>query len=399
MEFFSGFNYEEIKLILQAGWQDLVNTDFNQLKFSEMELALKVGVVLFSLILLKMIWILIGRWLGWENYSRKDSGHLISWKKERHLFARFILTVPTLALLIPLLAISFAIADPYFTATKEEKKHIETKTRIELRDASGSMGFLFNKTGKSKAEIAANAHLKFLEMRRGKNDRTAFWIFSNDPYPVQEDFIVDDELYYLKTYDAPWELGPEVENWNDEQWENYTIPKSRYSVVEGQGGTQLSKSLRAAIQLFDVDAKKQKQSPYKANGRSMLIISDADISDLEETKFDLEGLNKRGIRLYIILIGNAVSGPQYDEEGNEIQTDTPSLLQEITNRGGKYFPISDESALDGAYQEIDRLEKIKVEIVKKSLKIPAFQKFIFMTILALIIIIPFGLLAKLFRYP
>lgn len=405
MKFLHKFNLEALNLVIQNGWQDLVNTDFYQLKFSETELALKVGAVLFLLILLKMIWILFGRWLGWENYSRKDSGHLISGRNDRYLFTRFILTIPTLALVLPLLAILFAIASPYLSTTKEEKKYIETRTRIEFRDVSGSMGFPFNiddvndTNRKSNAEIAAKAHLKFLEMRRGKNDRTAFWLFSNDPYPVQEDFIVDDELYYLKVYDAPWELGPEVGGWTDDQWNNYTIPKSRYLVVEGQGGTQLSKSLRAAIQLFDADAKKQKLSPYKANGRSILIISDADISDLETTKVDLENLNKRRIRIYIILIGGMSSRPQYDEEGNEIQTGTLSLLQEIINRGGKYFPISDESALEGAYQEIDKLEKTRVEIVTKSFKVPAFQKFIFLAIVALVIIIPLGLLVQLLRYP
>src|SRR3989344_1002784 len=102
MEFFSGFSFAEIRLVVQWGWQDLVNTDFYEMKFSETELALKIGFVLVFLILLKIVLILIGRWLSWEKYSRKDSGHLIAGKRERHLLARFILSIPTLALAIPL---------------------------------------------------------------------------------------------------------------------------------------------------------------------------------------------------------------------------------------------------------------------------------------------------------
>ena len=395
MEFFSGFSFAEIRLVVQWGWQDLVNTDFYEMKFSETELALKIGFVLVFLILLKIVLILIGRWLSWEKYSRKDSGHLIAGKRERHLLARFILSIPTLALAIPLLAVLFAIASPYFAVTKEEKKYLETRTRIDLRDVSASMASLFKQTKKSKAEIAANAHLKFLEMRRNKNDRTAFWIFSDDPYPVQEDLIVDYELYYLKVYDAPWEIGSMKNNsWTDEQWNNYTIPKSRYLTVNGQGGTQLSKTLKAVIQVFDADAKKQKMSPYSITGRAVLIITDAAISDFSQIKDDFEELNKRRVRPYIIFIDDT-NGENHDNQLENIS----ALLEEVVARGGKFFPVSDTGSLDRAYREIDKLEKIRFEIVKKSFKILAFQKFIFLAIMALIIIIPVGLLAKLFYYP
>jgi len=399
MELLSKFSLEEITFIFQRGLQDLASLDFSQIKYSETDLALKVGTILVFLILLKIIWILIGRWFGWEKYSRKESGHLISGGNKRYLFARFILVIPTLALLAPLLAVLFAIANPYLATTKEEKRYVEARTRVDLRDVSGSMSSLFQKTGKSKAEIAMNAHLKFLEMRRGKNDRTAFWIFSSDPYPVQEDFIVDDEIYYLKTYDAPWELGGNI-NWTDTQWKKYTMPKSRYLSVAGQGGTELFKTLRVIIQLFDDDAKKQKLSLYKSNGRSVLIISDAEIYDLDQIKAGFREFGKRGIMPYIIFI-NGLNGPQYDEEGNEISvnTDTPFLLQEIERHGGKVFLVSDTDALNRAYLEIDKLEKSRIEIVKKTFKVPIFQNFIFMAILALIIIIPAGLVARLFRYP
>jgi len=395
MEFLSNFNFEEIKIILQRGWQDLVNTDFYQLNFSEADLALKVGIALFILILLKVAWILTGRWLGWENYSRKDSGHFIS-KSEAYLLARLILIIPTLALALPLLAILFAIANPYFSITKEEKIFIETRTRIDLRDVSSSMGFKFQNTGKANAEIAVTAHLKFLEMRRGKKDRTAFWVFSNDPYPVQEDFIIDDELYYLKVYDAPWEIGGADYDGTEKTWETYPVPYPRYLYVTGQGGTRLSQTLKVAIQIFDSDVKKQKSLPYQklSAGRSILIITDADIADFSETKVDFEALSKRRIRPYIIFINGENDQLPTDESGG-----ISPLLQEVLDRGGKIFTVSDKNAIDRAYQEIDKLEKEKVEVVKKSFKIPAFQKFIFLAIIVLIAVIPIGLFVQLLKYP
>ena len=398
MEFLSNFNFEEIKIIFLRGWQDLASTDFHQIKYSAPEFAIKIGIALCFLIILKKIFTLIGRWLGWKNYSRKDSGHFISKKdeekNERHLIGRFLLAIPTIALIAPLMAILFAIANPYFAVTKEEKKFIEARTRIDLRDVSGSMGFKFKNTGKANAEIATTAHLKFLEMRRGKNDRTAFWLFSNDPYPIQEDFIIDDELYYLRVYDAPWELGAINHDGTEAIWKTYPVPYNRYLYVAGQGGTQLSSTLKVAIQVFDKEAKKQKSSPYQSAGRSILIITDAAISDFNETKADFEELSKRKIRPYIIFINDAV-GEQHEDQLANI----PVLLQEVIDRGGKFFPISDENALGRAYQEIDKLEKVRVEIVKKSFKIPAFQKFIFLAIIALVIIIPIGLVAKLLSYP
>lgn len=394
MGFFSDFNFEGIKIIVQGGWQDLAGTDFHQIKYSEPEFAIKIGVVLCLLILLKKILALIGWWLGWENYSRKDSGHFIS-KTESYLLARFILAIPTLTLALPLLAVVFAIANPYFAVTREEKIYIETRTRIELQDVSSSMAEQFQKTGKSKGEIASNAHLKFLEMRKGKKDRTAFWLFSNDPYPIQEDFIIDDEAYYFKVYDAPWELGSsDTSNWTEEQWKKYVLPKSRYLQVAGQGGTVLSGTLKAAISTFDADAKKQKLSSRSGAGRSILIITDAAISDLDNVRFDFEEISKRGIRPYIIFIDDSNG-----EENLGQLASIPALLQEVIARGGKYFSVSDENSLDRAYQEIDKLEKTRVEIVKKSLKIPAFQKFIFLAILALIVIIPLGLVTYLSDYP
>jgi len=391
MNFLNIPSFSNILFLFRSGWRDLINTDFYQLKFSEIEFAAKVGLILFLFVLLKIVWILIGRWLGRDNYSRKDSGHLISEKK--YLPARFFLALPTLALFVPLSAIIFAIGNPYFATSKTEIKHIESRTRIDLRDVSGSMSFIFNSINKVKGEIAMRSHLKFLDMRRGKNDRVAFWLFSSDLFPIQEDFVIDDDLLYLQVYDAPWELGGAEYFYRPDDG-RARVPQNRYLKVDGQGGTKLSETLRAAIQTFDIDATRQKLPFTKSNGRSVLIITDAAISDFSETKFEFQELGKRGIKPYVIFIDDANGETNSNSLANRHE-----LLEEVGRLGGKFFPVSDERAIEKAYQEIDKLEKIKVEVTKKTLKIPTFQKFIFLAILALTVIIPIGLIFKLFYYP
>ncbi|MEK7076205.1 MAG: hypothetical protein AAB941_00880 [Patescibacteria group bacterium] len=389
-------SFNEIWFFIENGWHDFINTDFNSLKYSEIDLAVKVGAVIAILILLKLLWNMLCKILGRYKYSRMDSGHAISPDSERGLVAGFFLTLPKIILLVPLTAILFGVADPFLASIKEEKKYIETRTRVDLRDVSGSMASQFRQSRKSKAEIAMNAHLKFLEMRRGKNDRTAFWLFSDDPYPVQENFIVDDELYFLKAFDAPWELGTmEIDYWTEEQWGRYLIPKSRILQVAGQGGTELSPILKAVIQLFDDDEKKQKKSSYYGSkGRSILIVTDAAIADFDQTKPDFEKLSKRKIIPYIIFIDESAGEQNSDQLDN-----IPNLLREVVARGGRFFPVSDEKAIENAYREIDKLEMVKVKVERTIFKIPAFYKFIFFAVMSLMIIIPFGLFTELLSYP
>src|SRR3989338_1952021 len=94
----------EIWFLFKNGWQDLINTDFNSLKYSEVDLAIKVGAVVATLILLKLSWTLLGKMFGWNKYSRMDSGHTVSRNSERGLLAGFFLILPTAALLVPLTA-------------------------------------------------------------------------------------------------------------------------------------------------------------------------------------------------------------------------------------------------------------------------------------------------------
>lgn len=418
----SWLDFPSILELLKSGWRDFVGTDFSQMNYSNPKLAVWIGVILAFLIVTKLLFVLFGR----NKYARADSGHLIYWKHGRGLLPRFIMALPVFSLVVTLVAVLIAVSGPFFTSTKDEKKYIETRTRVDVQDVSGSMasisGDILSEGGyKTKAEVSMNAHLKFLEMRRGKKDRTSFWIFSDHAF-LKQDFTVDDDLFYFQVYDAPWELGTnprDAFDWSAIPFSYYS--KSRYQQIAGEGGTEMSSVLRAVVKQFDEDDARQKQSPYyKAPaGRALLILTDAEISDFEAAKKEIEALKVRRVIVYIILIRdrppqNPPSNPSPDPyadpnpSGGDIEyqgqpqasaTPTNPILDEIVRQGGRFFPVSDESSLINAYREIDSLEKVKTEIEKKIFKVPVFYKFVFIGIISLLVIISGLIAVYILEYP
>ncbi len=381
------FGWDRVMSLLKNGWYDLLDTDFQKIKFTEINTALYIGLALALLVLLMVV-------LRRDKSSRGCPGYLTSDEDEQGFISKFVLVFPKLLLALSVLVILVAISDPFFAVIKEEKQFVETRTRTDLRDVSGSMVWPFAKTGKSKAEIAQRAHLKFLKMRRGKNDRTSFWIFADNPYKISGDFVVDDELYYFQVYGAPWVMGGTPDYGIN--WSKQNLPRSRYKYIFGEGGTTMATALIAIISSFDEDEKEQqKLLHYKRGGRAILMLTDAAIGDFDNTAKQFEAMGKRNIVPFIIFI---------DESGGEGNPQSlasvAKLLKLVTDSGGKYFPVSDESSILKAFQEIDKLEKVKVEVTRRVLRIPLYQKFIFLSILTLLIIIPIGLVAQLFGvYP
>lgn len=393
--------WNEIRYLLGIGWDDLLKTDFSQIRYSQTRTALYAagivaGIILLKLILPRLLRKLAPRLFGRKRYSQMVSGHFISGNSAREFISKFIFLLPTLAIAIPLAAMIFVIADPFLASFRDEKKVIEARVRKDVRDVSGSMGFRFKNMDKSKAEIAMEAHLNFLEMRAGKGDRVSFSVFSNNPFLIQP-FTVDEDIYYQQVYDAPWELGSTpADSYAPEYWESYLVPKSRYETFYGEGGTVMATLLRAVIKEFQEDDENQRKSgSYKPPaGRALLILTDAAISDFADTIAGIRQLKRLGVIVYIILIDE--SG---DEESQAQSQATNPLLFEIQRNGGRYFPVSSPDSLAKAYREIDRLEKSKIELQKVVFKTSVAYKFIFISILALILIIPVGAVFQSMKHP
>ena len=71
-------------------------------------------------------------------------------------------------LALALIVILVALSDPFVTSTEEIAGNVDSRVRIDLVDTSLSMAWEFANSELSRAEVARDAHLEFLEMRREK---------------------------------------------------------------------------------------------------------------------------------------------------------------------------------------------------------------------------------------
>src|SRR3989344_8267205 len=101
-------DWQTIKFLLVSGWDDFVSTEFDQLGYSSVDLALYLGAFITVAILLRLLFPRIMFFLFGRNpnkYSQKVSGHLISRKYKRGFWAGFIFLLPRLLISVPLVAI------------------------------------------------------------------------------------------------------------------------------------------------------------------------------------------------------------------------------------------------------------------------------------------------------
>ena len=237
-----------------------------------------------------------------------------------------------------------AAADPFLTATEEVSGYVESRVRVDLVDTSGSMAWEFPDTGKSKAEVAREAHLRFLDMRTGKNDRVSLWLFSTYPYMV-DDFVVDDELYYFQVWDAPYVMTQRIDK-------AMVVPPDKVRIIPAEGDTNIVRPLRSIVKSFDEDAAAT-GGDAEVN-RAVLIITDAAVDEFPDSEF--AELNRRNIIPYIVYINTSnVRGVNRSMFG---RSSTPRLIEMIRQYGGDYFDVSDQDSLTRAYEAIDAREAV-----------------------------------------
>jgi Ca-activated chloride channel family protein len=109
-----------------------------------------------------------------------------------------------------------------------------------------------------------------------------------------------------------------------------------------------------------------------------------------------------GIRVYTVGVGSLGTAPypfktpfgvQYQNVKVEIDE---AVLQEIaTMTGGKYFRATNNQKLKEIYQEIDKMEKSRIDVKEINTKTEEYQRFLFLALLLLFIEI--GLRLTLFR--
>ena len=278
-----------------------------------------------------------------------------------------------------------AMADPYLTATEEVTGDMESRVRIDLVDTSLSMAWEFPGSGKSRAQVAREAHLEFLEMRRDKNDRVALWLFSSFPYMV-DDFVMDDELYYFQVMDAPYAIVRILAAQSGTATDRMFVPRDKVRIIDSEGNTNIIRALQSVVKHFDRDEAAVGRGLNQ--NRAVLIITDAAVDEFPDAEF--AELNKRNIVPYIIYINTSDA-----RTASFLHPSVPQLVSQIQEYGGDYFDVTDEDSLTQAYRAIDEREAVRVELRHRALKVPIYSRFLLVAMGLLAVGIPMGFVSEL----
>ena len=366
--------WTEFFAFLAASLEELIETEMAQVRYGDVGLASALAMVVGIAAVAAVARLAFRR----QKYARQHSGHAIDPKYQKGLWIRTAHTLPKVFVGGALALMLFAAADPFLTATEEVSGYVESRVRVDLVDTSGSMAWEFPDTGKSKAEVARDAHLRFLDMRKEKNDRVSLWLFSTYPYMV-DDFVMDDELYYFQVWDAPYVMTQRLDK-------AMVVPRDKVRIVPAEGDTNIIRPLQSITKQFDQD--EAALGGAQNQNRAVLIVTDAAVDEFPDTEF--AALNQRNIVPYIIYINTS------DARTAMIgHPSTPRLIEMIREYGGDYFDVTDEDSLTKAYQAIDEREAVRVELRHRALKVPIYSRFLLVAMALLAVGIPMGFVAEL----
>ncbi len=366
--------WTEFVAFLTASVRDLAATEYEQVRYGDVGVALVLAVVVAVALFLTLSRIALWR----RRHSRHHSGYAIDPSHQQRMWIKVVHAIPKVLIAGALALILVASADPFLTATEEVSGYVESRVRVDLVDTSGSMAWEFPDTGKSKAEVARDAHLQFLDMRAGKNDRVSLWLFSTYPLMV-DDFVMDDELYYFQVWDAPYVTTQRLDK-------AMVVPRDKVRIIPAEGDTNIIRPLRSIVKHLDQDEAAMEGGEHV--NRAVLIITDAAVDEFPDAEF--AQLNLRNIVPYIIYINTS------DIRTAMIGHPTiPRLVEMIREYGGDYFDVTDEDSLARAYEAIDEREAVRVEMKHRALKVPIYSRFLLVAMAMLVVGIPMGFVSEL----
>lgn len=377
--------------VFRARAQELAGTELGQIRFTDIGLTywLSAAVMLVGLATLARLWGLA------RIHHRQHSGHRIDRRFRRGALGRTLYHLPKVLLGLALAVLLVAMADPYLASTEEVAGEMESRIRIDLVDTSLSMSWELPGTGRSRAEVAREAHLEFLEMRRAKNDRVALWLFSSFPYMV-DDFVIDDELYYFQVMDAPYAIVRILAAQSGTPIDRMYVPPDKVRIVEREGNTNIVRALQSVVRHFDRDAALlgRGATPHRA----VLIVTDADVDEIPEAEF--VELTRRNVVPYMIFI-NAADSRRASRPGRGAASrgapagNSQGLIDLIRAFGGDYFDVADADGLARAYAAIDDAETVPVALSHRAVKVPIYARFLLIAMALCVVGIPAGFLAEL----
>ena len=366
--------WSELFGFLDGGFRELIETDFEQIRYGDVGMAVVLAIAVSVVLTLTLVRLTATR----KRYDRQHSGHVIAAQHRKRLWVRVLHSAPKALLAGALVMLIVSVADPFLTATEEVSGYVESRVRIDLVDTSGSMAWEFPETNKSKAEVARDAHLEFLEMRREKNDRVSLWLFSTYPYMV-DDFVMDDELYYYQVWDAPYVMTQRLDK-------AMVVPRDKVRIVPAEGDTNIIRPLQDIVKHFDRDEATVGRGANQ--NRAVLIITDAAVDEFPDAEF--AELNRRNIVPYLIYINTSDA-----RTASFLNPTVPQLVGQIQEYGGDYFDVTSEDSLMRAYEAIDEREAVRMELKHRALKVPIYSRFLLVAMALLVVGIPMGFVSEL----
>jgi len=370
--------------LVKAGLISFRDTNFDLVRFESLGLAFGAGLFLVLMLLLKFLW-------GRNRFSHVGSGHRIAKKYQQGKLAKLIFLMPTILLGAAVFFLLVGLANPYLPRTTIEKL-VESRERIDLIDVSSSKGWEFENTGKSAGQLGREAFLKFLNMRRGQNDRVSLWLFASEPH-LLEDFIIDDDIYTMQAEDAPYVMlysnHPGLtENDLEDNFVDIIAPRDMVQLSEG-GGTNLNPALDAVIAYFDREGNKNIKQ------KALLIETDAAVE--ADAGPQLRELQKRNIKVYLLHIKPNVLGENQFGNANTNGIKYAELLKtKVQQFGGKVYDIQDSRSLENAYRDIDRLETAPVSLARNLFKVLIYQRSLVVAFMLLCMAIGIGAMLQIF---
>ncbi|MFA5831926.1 MAG: VWA domain-containing protein [Bacteroidota bacterium] len=265
--------------------------------------------------------------------------------KERLRHLPFILRMIALSLVI------FALARPQ-SSSKGQNVYSEGIDIVLALDISGSM--LAEDFQPNRIEAAKNVAQDFIGGRT--NDRIGLVIFSGESF-TQCPLTVDYEV--LKTLIKPLKSG----------------------MIED--GTAIGLGLANAV---------NRLRESKAKSKVIILLTDGVNNRGEIDPITAAQIAQSyGIRVYTVGVGTVGEAPypvqtpfgiRYQMVPVEIDEKVLNQVAEMTE--GKYFRATDNKKLRSIYQEIDQLEKTRVEVRSYRRYTELFYSFIFVTLFLLI---------------
>lgn len=366
--------------------QELLGTDLNQIRFTDIGMTYLLSMAVTVVVVLSVLRL----WLTSRRHHRQHSGHVIEPRFRRGVWKGALYNLPKLLLGLAVAGLLVAMADPYLTATEEVTGDMDSRVRIDLVDTSLSMAWEFPGSGKSRAQVAREAHLEFLEMRRDKNDRVALWLFSSFPYMV-DDFVIDDELYFFQVMDAPYAIVRILAAQSGTPIDQMFVPEDKVRIIDSEGNTNIVRALQSVVRHFDRDVATlgSGATPHRA----VLIVTDADVDEIPEAEF--AELSRRNIVPYMIFINADASRLGAQRQASPPVGNTQGLIDTIREFGGDYFDVTDADGLQRAYEAIDEAETVQVQLSHRAVKVPIYSRFLLISMALLVVGIPAGFVAEL----